>query len=707
MSAALSAVATPPAAAASDAGSRPDAGDRLRRHGALLGATAAFALLVFGLLTMTFYTSAAAMQDLAASRLAGRQLGASQRIARTLLELDAMRSAGQAYRAGTLTELRNATATLQAALGTLRSGGTMTGTDGRAFTLDPAETPRTRELLDRLQTLWKSYQERLVPLQANDFSAAQLSDALAYSQANNAAILAVGGDLVEELQQQGVNRSVEARRFLTGGVVLALALFVLILLMLLHRLRVTQEKGEAATEMTREILSSVREGVLMLMPDYSIGPRLSRSAHGMFGRTLHVGDDFFSQLAPLVNEKVRMDARAYVGKLFGPQTPDGVIHETNPLHAVEVSARTKLGQMARRHLSFQFHRMYTDGMVDHLLVTIQDTTARTETERKLHEERVRAQKDFAMLLTAFDADPAVLRQFVERAEACLLEVNDMLGSAPSTQGDAAVVRLLDRATRRIHALGRDAASISLDSLAAMARQFESELHRIQVAGGNAQAMVIGLQGLHQPLSDMLGKLGSLKGLARSQRLVAEGMPGEPINDTLVRTAREAAQAGEREVEPMVRMGSHSDLERDARHLVREIAIQLTRHAVAHGIESPAERQAAGKPAAGRIEVTLVRGETDWTLSVRDDGGGISAARVKQRLIELGWFSAPQLDSFDDRQIVAHIFKPGFSMAEAGPDAPGRSVGLDVVQANVQRLGGRMTVSAVPGQSTEFRIRFPV
>ena len=158
---------------------------------------------------------------------------------------------------------------------------------------------------------------------------------------------------------------------------------------------------------------------------------------------------------------------------------------------------------------------------------------------------------------------------------------------------------------------------------------------------------------------------------------------------------------------MVRMGSHSDLERDARHLVREIAIQLTRHAVAHGIESPAERQAAGKPAAGRIEVTLVRGETDWTLSVRDDGGGISAARVKQRLIELGWFSAPQLDSFDDRQIVAHIFKPGFSMAEAGPDAPGRSVGLDVVQANVQRLGGRMTVSAVPGQSTEFRIRFPV
>jgi HPt (histidine-containing phosphotransfer) domain-containing protein len=679
----------------------------IRRHAALIGATAAFALLVLGLLSLTFYTAAAATQDLAASRLAGRQLGASQRIARNLLELDAMRAAGQPYRAATLTELRNAAAMVQSSLTTLRQGGSVAGLDGRPLGLDPADAPRARELLDRLQTLWMRYQERLIPLQGNDFSPAQLADALAYSQASNAAILAVGSDLVEELQQQGAERSAQASRFLTGGVVLALGLFVLILLMLLHRLRVTQEKGEAAYEMTREILGSVREGVLMLMPDYSIGPRLSRSAHGMFGRTLHVGDDFFSQLAPLVNEKVRMDARAYVGRLFGPQTPDGVIHETNPLQAVEVQARTKVGQMARRHLSFQFHRMYTDGMVDHLLVTIQDTTARTESERKLQEERARAQKDFSMLLTAFDADPAVLRQFVERAEAALLEVNDMLGSANPAQGDAAVVRLLDRATRHVHALGRDAAAISLDSLASMARQLENELQRLQVSGGNAHAMAIGLQSQQQALSDMLAKIASLKGLARSPRLVTDLAAGEPINDAILRVAAETALAVGVTLEPVARMGSHSDLERRARELVREIAIQLTRHAVAHGIEPPEAREQAGKPASARLEVALLRGETDWTLSVRDDGAGISAARVRQRLVELGWYRAPQLDSFDERQIVAHIFKPGFSMSDAAGGTPGRAVGLDVVQANVQRLGGRMTVSAVPGQSTEFRIRFPV
>ena len=159
------------------------------------------------------------------------------------------------------------------------------------------------------------------------------------------------------------------------------------------------------------------------------------------------------------------------------------------------------------------------------------------------------------------------------------------------------------------------------------------------------------------------------------------------------------------MEPVVRMGSQDDLEPQVRDLVREIAVQLARNAVAHGIESPATRAASAKEAKGRVDVQLLRNETDWTLSVRDDGRGLSAATVRARLIELGWYTATQLESFDDKQVIAHIFKPGFSTAESLSVHAGRGIGLDVVQANVQRLGARMMLSSTPGQFTEFRIRF--
>jgi two-component system chemotaxis sensor kinase CheA len=91
--------------------------------------------------------------------------------------------------------------------------------------------------------------------------------------------------------------------------------------------------------------------------------------------------------------------------------------------------------------------------------------------------------------------------------------------------------------------------------------------------------------------------------------------------------------------------------------------------------------------------------------VRDDGRGLAAAPVRARLIELGWYTAAQLESFDDKQVIAHIFKPGFSTAQSLSLHAGRGMGLDVVQANVQRLGARMMLSSTPGQFTEFRIRF--
>ncbi len=705
MSAVMPANPIQPGGTPSPAGNDGSIRRAFRKYRQIFIFVAVFAALVFGLLALNFYASFIASQAHATWQLATRQHENLQRVSRALLELDAMRAAGGAWKAETLAELRAAANAFQASQSTLREGGTVTGPDNKAVPLEALTSLRARELEDRIDSLWKPYFRRLAPLLRDDFSAAQLTDALAWSQANHIALLAASSDLAAETQVEGAATGAQLKRLQTGGVVAALVMFVLILLMVLRRMRAAQEALDLTREEIREILASVREGVVMVMPDYRLGTRMSRSAHGLFGRTVHADDDFFSLLSHLVGEKLRHDTRKFVDMLFTANVTDAMVQGVNPLHAIEVTARTRGGHTARRHLSFAFHRMFMDGVVHHLLVTIQDTTARVEAERRLQDERQRSQKDFSMLLKAFDADPAMLRQFVQRAEVCLLEINDLLGSASAAQGEAAMSRMLDRAVRRTHELMRDAGQLNLESFSAQAQQFEAELQRIQLGGGDAASKEAALPAQLMHLQDLLSKVASIKNLTNSQRVHAAAGAAESLNDTLASVAQEVAGMTNKQVETVIRMGSQSDLEGEARHLVREIAIQLTRNAVTHGIETPPVRDGAGKPAKGQVEVQLTRGESDWTLSVRDDGAGISAPLIRQRLVELGWYTAPQLESFDERQIVGHIFKPGFSTAEGAAPHAGRGVGLDVVQANVQRLGGRMLLSSVPGQHTEFTVKF--
>ena len=687
-------------------GTKARAGFSFGKYREIIIAVAFFLLFDLGVLVLNFYTSFKIDQDTVAINLAGRQRYVSQRIARTLLELDAARVGGQPYKAETLAELRAGTKIWHASHLAFREGGVVPGGDGKPVFLEAVTSPRGRQLESAMDALWKPYFERLQPLASDKFTNEELAAALSYSQATNAKLLNTANDFVTETQQIGASRASVLRMVQTGGIVLALLNFAFILFKFLNRLKTSDAAIETANEENREILTSVREGLFLITPDYRLGSQLSQSAHTLFGRTLAPGDNFFALLHPLVSEKALTDARDYVQLLFAPHVKEALVQGINPLSEVEVSVKNRLGQDARRHLSFHFNRVQEGGAVRHLLVTVQDISARIELESKLQSERQRSQKEFAMLLRAIDADPALLRQFVTRAETSLLEINDIMRSTSAAHGETAVLKRLEEIARRVHSLKGDAGTLGLETVANQAHLFESELQRIKQGGAAGGDLGTALLSLPLPLEDLLGKVSALKSLTGMQRPAQDEASPGAANNALAKLAQDVAAGTGKKVQTMVRIGSQDDLHETAATLVREIAVQLVRNAVVHGVETPQVRAAAGKPDEGKVDVQLVRGETEWTLSVHDDGAGLSAARVRQKLLDLGWYTAAQLDSFDDRQIVSHIFKPGFSTAGGVSMHAGRGVGLDLVQANVAKLGARILLSSTPGQFTEFKIKFP-
>src|SRR5437016_11824958 len=172
-----------------DAGAdAPGAGPRAKRRARtrfsfgkyreIIIAVGFFLLFDIGVLVLNFYTSFKIDQDTVAINLAGRQRYVSQRIARTLLELDAARIAGRPYKPETMTELRAGTKIWQTSHMAFRDGGTLPGGDGKPVFLEAVTSPRGRELEAAMDVLWAPYYQKLQPLLSDAFSNEDLAAAL-------------------------------------------------------------------------------------------------------------------------------------------------------------------------------------------------------------------------------------------------------------------------------------------------------------------------------------------------------------------------------------------------------------------------------------------------------------------------------------------------------------------------------------------------
>lgn len=150
-----------------------------------------------------------------------------------------------------------------------------------------------------------------------------------------------------------------------------------------------------------------------------------------------------------------------------------------------------------------------------------------------------------------------------------------------------------------------------------------------------------------------------------------------------------------------------DVEMD-RNVVERIMAPLEhilRNAVAHGLEMPDARTAAGKNSEGHILINQVKEGTEVVVSVTDDGAGVNVDAVRNKAIERGLLTADV--ELIDRDIIQFILEPGFSTAETVSQVAGRGVGMDVVDSEIKQLGGTLEIASQPGKGSSFIIRLPM
>jgi len=179
---------------------------------------------------------------------------------------------------------------------------------------------------------------------------------------------------------------------------------------------------------------------------------------------------------------------------------------------------------------------------------------------------------------------------------------------------------------------------------------------------------------------------------------------ESASDRLYRTVRQAGKETGKQVRLDI-VGGAIELDRGVLERMIGPFEHLLRNSVVHGIEAPERRRAAGKDPTGRIVVQVAQAGNEVAVEFGDDGGGFDYQRIRSRAEERGLIEPGQ--PMTDAELAQLVFAPGFSTAETVSELAGRGVGLDVVRAEVNAMGGRIETTSAHGQGTRFRLLLPL
>jgi two-component system chemotaxis sensor kinase CheA len=206
--------------------------------------------------------------------------------------------------------------------------------------------------------------------------------------------------------------------------------------------------------------------------------------------------------------------------------------------------------------------------------------------------------------------------------------------------------------------------------------------------------------------ELARRLDSVTADLRETVMQARMQPVGNLFGKFPRMVRDLARTCKREVR-IEFSGQETGLDKSLLEAIKDPLTHAVRNAVDHGIEAPADRVLAGKPAEGCLRLKAFHQSGSVVIEVADDGGGIAMERVLAKAVERGLVTPEQAEEMTEREALQLIFLPGFSTASAVTTVSGRGVGMDVVRANVEKVGGSVELESKVGVGTTLRLRVPL
>ncbi|MBU1880485.1 chemotaxis protein CheA [bacterium] len=306
-------------------------------------------------------------------------------------------------------------------------------------------------------------------------------------------------------------------------------------------------------------------------------------------------------------------------------------------------------------------------------------------------------------------------------EAVAVEANDELAVEDSVTipqeapvADAVAVNPAEAAARNERRAGKDRRQGDRRASSQTVRVDVEKLDKLLDLVGElviSEAMVAqnpDLKDLNIPMDRFERSVMQLEKITRSLQDIATSIRMIPLEGTfkrMIRLVRDLSHKAGKKVE-LALVGEATEVDKTVIEQLNDPLVHIIRNAIGHGLETPDDRQEAGKTETGTVtlEAKYVGGEV-W-ITVNDDGRGLNRERILGTAIERGLVDGDGRD-LNNEEVWQLIFQPGFSTADEITDVSGRGVGMDVVKRNIEHIRGRVDVTSVSGKGSNFVLRIPL
>jgi len=184
------------------------------------------------------------------------------------------------------------------------------------------------------------------------------------------------------------------------------------------------------------------------------------------------------------------------------------------------------------------------------------------------------------------------------------------------------------------------------------------------------------------------------------------VPVSQVFSRFPRMVRDISHSLGKEIDLVIE-GGEIEVDRTVLDEIGEPLVHLLRNSIDHGIETPSEREKAGKKPRGIIHLTARRERGQIVIEVGDDGRGIDPNKIRETAIKKGILTPQEAENLNEKDLLALIFSPGFSTANKVTDTSGRGVGMDVVRTKIEALGGSVHLDSTPGEGTRVTLHLPL
>ena len=501
--------------------------------------------------------------------------------------------------------------------------------------------------------------------------------------------------------------------------------------------REKQELISAGNRLSDAILKGSAQGLFLLDAKGKILPQVSASMSTLFRRQEFANLTLEKLIGPLVSAKTLGAVRTFLARLLDAAAPNDAAQE-NPLQDAEVRLVNPDGSFDAAHYSFEFNAVDLPREPRSWLVHVSDITARVQQLRELEDLRTHAQTQGEILRSVLLRGGARFGAFLQRTDASMKAINEVLKKPARETG--AFRNKLEATLDEVDRVRRDAAALKLTGLEAAARLMEDSLQELRSRGALSGSDFLPLA---VKLDQLYGQFALLRSLTSQAGPAAEpddAVPEARVTENgtqIIEAPKFLAEMAQRSAQPKAhRMAQAGSLDSTLAALtelvaqehgktvvlecsglqlvppryqatIKNVAIQLIRNAVMHGVENSAARKGAGKPANGTLHLEFKSmPDESFELHFQDDGCGLDPDKVRATAIAKGLINEEAAARLRDRQAIKLIFKSGYTtLTSASGEAP-HGTGMSLVRRYVHEAGGKIALATLLGHETRFKVTLP-